>query len=524
MADENQARLQELMQEAKRAARRGDKETASQRLAQLLREDSANEEAWLWLARVVDDPSQKAESLKRALELNPDNRWAAEQLAELEMDAATAVPPRDLPTEEGTAVRPAPEPAAKGYELKLLTCPNCGGQVELRGGEQSLSAVCEHCQTVLDLTSEADLQVGTARPRIRPRVPIHPGMEMTWEGERYQVLGWLQYEGWDDEDRWRWDEWLLVSGSGAFLWLSYDDEAGFTLQRKVPLPAEQMQGYDPRRAFHIPTSHGNVRVKERAPAKVVQMAGEFTWRVKVGDRMNYLDASSRGKRYSLEYTKEEIELFEGTPLKAEQVWRAFGREDLAEREVKRARRQAAFRTVAALCGLFALIGLLGAGVALVSGQAVLRKEVTLNQGSTAVNIGSFVVSKPNRPHQVRLRTSGMPVNNWAVVDVTAYGPAEGEFYLFSAEFWDEEGRDSEGYWHEKDYREENVFVPDEAGPYRLELSMEEATVPQIPVQVIVREGVILSRYFFLYSCAAIAAAFMLLVFSAGGRVTFSSGD
>ncbi len=69
------------LQKGIRAARRGYKEPAQRLLRQAIQVEPNNEQAWMWLSRVVDVPQQRTECLQRVLSINPDNHWAAEQLA-----------------------------------------------------------------------------------------------------------------------------------------------------------------------------------------------------------------------------------------------------------------------------------------------------------------------------------------------------------------------------------------------------------------------------------------------------------
>ena len=88
--------------------------------------------------------------------------------------------------------------------------------------------------------------------------------------------------------------------------------------------------------------------------------------------------------------------------------------------------------------------------------------------------------------------------------------------------WDEEGRDSEGYWHESDVRASYLFRPDDAGQYTLSIVMDEATVPTVDVEVTVKSGVWLGHYFVIM--AALCAAFCLLFWMLGsGRKIDLSG-
>ncbi len=63
-----------------RAAQQGDKERARELLEGVLRRDRNNEQAWIWLASVVDTQREKRMSLERVLKINPNNRPAQQAL------------------------------------------------------------------------------------------------------------------------------------------------------------------------------------------------------------------------------------------------------------------------------------------------------------------------------------------------------------------------------------------------------------------------------------------------------------
>jgi hypothetical protein len=46
-----------------------------------------------------------------------------------------------------------------------------------------------------------------------------------------------------------------------------------------------------------------------------------------------------------------------------------------------------------------------------------------------------------------------------------------ESFVFSGDFWDEEGYDSDGYWHESDIDGDKDFVLDDAGRYFIYLEL-----------------------------------------------------
>ena len=66
------------------AARNGDKRNAQIFLIQGLKQDKNNLEGWLWLARIVDDPSLRRRCVNVIQRLDPNNLEASFMLAELE--------------------------------------------------------------------------------------------------------------------------------------------------------------------------------------------------------------------------------------------------------------------------------------------------------------------------------------------------------------------------------------------------------------------------------------------------------
>lgn|GEM_PF-1707675 len=63
-----------------RAARQGDSERARELLEGVLRQDRNNEQAWIWMASVVESSRERRLSLERVLKINPNNQPAQDAL------------------------------------------------------------------------------------------------------------------------------------------------------------------------------------------------------------------------------------------------------------------------------------------------------------------------------------------------------------------------------------------------------------------------------------------------------------
>jgi hypothetical protein len=106
---------EELLQQGISAARAGQREPARALLMQVVEADERNEQGWLWLAGVVDDPEDMRTCLENVLDLNPANVKAQQGLAWIEAHHG----PRAAPEPESAAAPDAPQAAATGPTTKL---------------------------------------------------------------------------------------------------------------------------------------------------------------------------------------------------------------------------------------------------------------------------------------------------------------------------------------------------------------------------------------------------------------------
>ncbi|NCC30620.1 MAG: tetratricopeptide repeat protein [Chloroflexia bacterium] len=81
----------ELLAQAILAAHNGQIDEAKTRFLTLLETDEQNEQAWLWLAKLVDHPEERRICLENVLLINPANVYAQRNLAALQ--GKTALPP-----------------------------------------------------------------------------------------------------------------------------------------------------------------------------------------------------------------------------------------------------------------------------------------------------------------------------------------------------------------------------------------------------------------------------------------------
>src|SRR5215213_1816312 len=96
----------DLLQQGIIAAQAGKREESRALLMQLVEADERNEQAWLWLAGVVDAPEDIRTCLQNVLDLNPANQQAQQGLAWLERRYESPAPAPE-------PAFPAPSPPAR---------------------------------------------------------------------------------------------------------------------------------------------------------------------------------------------------------------------------------------------------------------------------------------------------------------------------------------------------------------------------------------------------------------------------
>jgi len=80
----------DMLQQGIAAARSGQRALARQLFVRVIQADQYNDEAWVWLAGVVDDPADMRRCLQQALRINPLNPHARQGIAWLDQQARQA--------------------------------------------------------------------------------------------------------------------------------------------------------------------------------------------------------------------------------------------------------------------------------------------------------------------------------------------------------------------------------------------------------------------------------------------------
>jgi hypothetical protein len=204
-------------------------------------------------------------------------------------------------------------------QAKSISCPNCGGAVELRGFAHTLSAVCPQCHSVLDAsTPEVEiLQKFEGKTQVKPTVPL--GARGKIGGTEYEVIGFQVRRVHSGGDTYQWDEYLLFNPYKGFRYLTeYNGHWNF-VRVETALPEPTFARGRPAWRFA-----GTVYAAfDSMTASTVYVLGEFPWRVKVGESAACQDFVAPPFMLSSEATGGEITWSRAEYMTGSQIWQAF---------------------------------------------------------------------------------------------------------------------------------------------------------------------------------------------------------
>lgn len=131
------------------------------------------------------------------------------------------------------ATSPGAPPPPPSQRLWRANCPQCGAEVALRSAASAL-AVCSYCRSTLAREGDALRRLGQSAEVFEDYSPLQVGVQGTWNGRRFAVVGRLQ---WRSDDGASWNEWaVLFDDDGARAWLA-EDNGRYVLARRRELSA-----------------------------------------------------------------------------------------------------------------------------------------------------------------------------------------------------------------------------------------------------------------------------------------------
>lgn len=344
-------------------------------------------------------------------------------------------------------------------KTQAISCPNCGGPVELRGFGHALTVVCQQCLSILDTSTPEVSILGQIQEAQRRTLLIELGTRGKIAGVPWQVIG-FQTRGTSDGDSW--DEYLLFNPYKGFRYLTeYQGHWNFVTPLN-PTPARVAIGGRPA----VSLDGVVFRHFSGAEATTSFVLGEFPWRVKVGEKVVADDFIHPPSILSSETTKDEVTWSRGEYTPGAEIWKAFAlpgkppspRGIYLNQPSPHAKGSGPW-------GTFFLMLLLLVGLAIFfatfSGNRVVFQHTysfsTLDQKNDPAFV-TPIFNLEGRTAGVELTVHTGLANNWAYFDFALINDDTGTAYDFGREVSYYYGTDSDGAWSEGS-NESTAYIP-----------------------------------------------------------------
>lgn len=181
-----------------------------------------------------------------------------------------------------TATGKEREHEARRVATSHLNCPHCGGGLELRAPDKTERITCPNCGSLLDVNQGQLKFLRTLqRGQYEPLIPI--GSTGVFEGgQQLTIIGFVARSVLVEGTNYFWTEYLLYHPQVGFRWL-VDSDDHWNFVEAVPLG--EVIGDDKNIEFR----GQRFRIFQDAPARVEYVAGEFYWKVEVGEAVRAVD-------------------------------------------------------------------------------------------------------------------------------------------------------------------------------------------------------------------------------------------
>lgn len=356
---------------------------------------------------------------------------------------------------------------------RVFRCPSCGSPMSARSRE-ILSVGCAACGAVVD-TADDNYRVlsqalGQRDAPYTPRLPL--GSKGKLEDKPVEVIGFLVKQSVIDGVAYDWREYLLAGEHGSYRWLIEDNGHWNIVDvlSNPPSVSTAMEEADVRwngQSYrHFSTSPS---------AEVIQVAGEFTWRVKRGECNRGVDYVAPPNLLSRETTDSDLNWSLGVYVESSVIETAFNLPGKLPEAIGIYANQPNpwAQTHARTCRLFWQL----AGLALVaqlffmfffSGQSLLRQEFEFSPFAAEERV-TQEFSIGHKVRKIRVRNTTSLDNNWLGLNMTLVNKATGAAWPATREVAYYHGREAGESWSEGRRDDEVAFVNIPPGTYYLTL-------------------------------------------------------
>jgi hypothetical protein len=370
-------------------------------------------------------------------------------------------------------------------EARVFRCPSCGSPMQARSKE-ILAVGCAACGTVVD-TADANYKVlskalGSRDEKYVPDLAL--GSKGVLDGKPAEVIGFLVRQTRSEGIDYDWREYLLAGEHGSYRWLTEYNGHWNVVDVLSNPPAGSIELADvqwsSQRFKHFSTS---------PKAEVIQVAGEFTWRVRRGEVSRVVDYVAPPLLLSRETTDKELSWSQGSYVEPAAIREAFKlpaalRDPVGVYANQPNPWEHSHRRVCRLFWRFLLLAAVLQGFFLFAasgGKLLLRQDLDFMPWTTdEVSTREFMVQ--DKPRKIRVRNTAMLDNNWIGLNLTLVNKATGAAWPAARELAYYYGNDGGESWSEGNREDEVVFLDIPPGTYYLAIDPDMSTDKRVPVR------------------------------------------
>jgi hypothetical protein len=351
--------------------------------------------------------------------------------------------------EIGLTGLPDEEDRRKKTGASNLSCPQCGGPLEIRAPDQAKRVACPYCGSLLDATKDLAVLEALSNVAVEPRIPL--GSKGRLHGVEWTLIGFLERSVTYESVRYPWQEYLLYEPRRGFRWL-VESKGHWSFVE--PISAGDVKRLGADRMTH---DGKTFRHFQGGQAKVDVVVGEFYWAVARGDVVSSQDYVCPPLMLSSEDDEVELNWSRGTYTPAPEVWKAFNlvgspppQEGVAPHQPSpyEGKVKQIWSLAALAAGLLVFVYL---GFAITGGRAVHKQSVVIPAGvapaapeAALFTDAFFVLSPGNLEVTVKAPVS----NSWLYLDGALINEENGAVDDFDLEASYYFGSDSDGSWSE----------------------------------------------------------------------------